>query len=217
MNLRLTKQTVIMPLIFIGVTVFLWQVLIPFFKSPHYLLPSPLDIMSSLFSNYEYIFQNLLVTLYEVFFGFVIGVLLIIVWFGYGILTKIMISALISFFPVLINFSLGLNNIDKNLVVLLRSLGATKTQEMIYVRFPNALPSIFSGMKISVTLSIVGAIIGEFMSASRGIGYVIMLTEVTQNISLMFAALIVLSITGILLFFIIHLLEKKIIFWMDLD
>lgn len=138
---------------------------------------------------------------------------LFIIWFGYGLLPKIVISALVSFFPVLVSTITGLKSVNPEIIDLMDTISATKTQILRKIRFPNALPHIFSGLKVSITLSVIGAIIGEFVGANKGLGYVIMISNIQLKTSLMFSALTIISIIGILLFWITTLFEKKILFW----
>lgn len=125
---------------------------------------------------------------------------LFLIWFGYGLLPKVIIAALISFFPVVINTTLGLTYIDSELLDLMRSISATSYQVFRKVRLPNAIPYIFSALKISVLFSIVGAITGEFVGADKGLGYLIIIGNTTLDTSLLFASLTVISFIGILCF-----------------
>lgn len=135
---------------------------------------------------------------------------LFLIWFGYGLLPKIIIAALISFFPVVINTTLGLTYIDTELLDLMKSISATSYQVFKKIRLPNAIPYIFSALKISILFSIVGAITGEFVGADKGLGYLIIIGNTTFDTSLLFASLTVISIIGILCFAGISALQKRI-------
>jgi len=140
---------------------------------------------------------------------------LLILWLGNGLLPKIVITALISFFPVLINTYTGLNSLSKNTINLMKSINATKTQLLLKARIPTAIPYFFTGLRISITLSIVGAIMGEFIGANSGLGYVILISDISFETNLMFAALFIIGLMGIILFFLIRFIEKKVVFWVN--
>jgi NitT/TauT family transport system permease protein len=133
---------------------------------------------------------------------------LFLIWFGYGILPKIVIAALISFFPIVVNTSVGLVSIEPELLDLTRSLSATRYQVFWKIRLPSALPYIFSALKVSVLFSIVGTITGEFVGANKGLGYLIIIGNTTLDTSLVFAALTLLGLMGILCFAAIVRLQK---------
>lgn len=135
---------------------------------------------------------------------------LFLIWFGYGLLPKIIIAALISFFPVVVNTTLGLTYIDNELLDLMKSISATRYQVFKKICFPNAIPYIFSALKISILFSIVGAITGEFVGADRGLGYLIIIGNTTLDTSLLFASLTIISLMGILCFAGISALQKAI-------
>jgi NitT/TauT family transport system permease protein len=135
---------------------------------------------------------------------------LFLIWFGYGLLPKIIIAALISFFPIVINMTVGLTDIDHELLDLMKSISATRYQVFRKIRIPNAIPYIFSSLKISILFSIVGAITGEFVGADKGLGYLIIIGNTTFDTSLLFASLTVISLIGILCFVAISTLQNVI-------
>ena len=138
---------------------------------------------------------------------------LLILWFGNGLESKIVMSALVAFFPVLVNSVDGLTSIETELIDLMKSLAATRRQILYKIRIPNSLPNLFTALKISSTLSVVGAVIGEFTGASKGIGYVINTASYYLNTDLMFAAIFLISLGGILFFYFINYMERTIVFW----
>lgn len=138
---------------------------------------------------------------------------LFLIWFGYGIIPNALIAILIGFFPVVINSAAGLNEVDQDLLDLVNYLHATKLQVFTKIRLPNALPYIFSGLKISTTFCVVGAIIGEFIAAERGLGYLLMDSQALIDTPPMFAGLIVISILALGLFGLISLFEGILIPW----
>lgn len=138
---------------------------------------------------------------------------LFLVWLGYGILPKISIVALVSVFPVMVNSFEGMSSVDKRLFDLLGILKASKWQILWKVRFCNALPSIFSGLKVSMSLSILGAIVGEWVGSKSGLGYLILSANEEYNTKLVFATLIILSGIGLIMFAIISICERISIPW----
>ena len=121
---------------------------------------------------------------------------IILLWFGYGLATNILIAFLVSFSPVVINTATGLSDIDEDLIDLVRYLHASKWQIFVKIRLPNSLPYIFSGLKICATMVVVGAIVGEFVASDRGLGYIIVNSQFTMDTPPIFAALIVVSVLG---------------------
>ncbi len=136
---------------------------------------------------------------------------LFIVWFGLGLFPKVVIAALISFFPVIINTTRGLLSVDPLILDLMRALSAGRRQILIKVRLPHAIPYLFAALKICVTLSVIGAVVGEFVGASAGLGHLTRLANSELATDLMFAALIVLGAMGTLLFLIVEGLEKLLL------
>lgn len=138
---------------------------------------------------------------------------LLTLWFGNGMLSKIVMSGLVAFFPVLVSAVHGFDDITKDEIDLMKSMSASKSQIFWKLRFPKALPFIFPALKISTTLAVVGATIAEFTGANAGIGYLITTSSYYMETSLMFASIITISIIGLFYFWLISILEKKIIFW----
>ena len=138
---------------------------------------------------------------------------LLVLWFGTGMISKIVAAAIVCFFPILVNTVKGLKNIDDEYLDLLRSFSASKYQIFTKLRLPNSLPYIFSALKISTGLAVVGAIVGEFVGAKEGIGFVILISTYHLETATMFAAIIMSALGGILFFYFISLIERKIIFW----
>ena len=138
---------------------------------------------------------------------------LLILWFGYGIWPKVTVAALIAFFPIVINTVDGLKSVPEETIDLLNSLRATERQIFLVARFPAALPSLFSGLKIGVTLSVVGATIGEWIGAKAGLGYLMIQSNALLRIDLVFAAILALSILGLLLFGALRIMEEWLLRW----
>ena len=138
---------------------------------------------------------------------------LLVLWFGTGLFSKIVAAALVCFFPILINTVKGLGSVNNDALDLFKSYSATKWQIFTKLRLPNSLPYIFSALKISTGLAVVGAVVGEFVGASKGIGYVILVSSYHLETTTMFAAIIMSALAGVLFFWLISVLEKKFIFW----
>jgi NitT/TauT family transport system permease protein len=142
---------------------------------------------------------------------------LIIVWFGFGISSKVIIAATVAFFPVLVNVIVGLKTIDVAKLDLMRSLRASRWQTFRLVTFPNALPFVFAGLDIAIVFSVLGAIVGEFVGAQRGLGNLILQFNFSLDIAGVFAVLIILSALGVALHLIMQAVQKRIIFWAEPD
>jgi len=138
---------------------------------------------------------------------------ILVVWLGFGLFPKIVISFLIGFFPVLVSTITGLKSVETEMIDLVRSMGASTTKIMLRVRLPSALPQIFSGLKVAIALSVVGAIVGEFVGADRGLGYLLLTATGALDGTLVWAALLVLIGLGILLFEIVAAVERVAIRW----
>jgi NitT/TauT family transport system permease protein len=132
---------------------------------------------------------------------------LFVVWFGFGFVPKVLIAFLIAFFPIVINTVMGLSSIEQEKIFLARSMGLSGFQTFRLIRFPNALPSIFAGLKISITLAVVGAVVGEFVGGDSGLGYQLMVANGAMNTPLLFAGILALTILGLVLYGIIEIVE----------
>lgn len=135
---------------------------------------------------------------------------LFIVWFGFGLLPKVFIAFLIAFFPIVINTVMGLSAIEQEKIYLARSMGLSSFDTFRLIRFPNALPSIFAGLKISITLAVVGAVVGEFVGGDAGLGYQLMIANGSMDTPLLFAGVLALTILGVLLFGMVGLVERLV-------
>ncbi len=138
---------------------------------------------------------------------------LLVLWFGNDLLSKIVMSALVAFFPVLVNATKGLGSLDKEALDLMKSMYASRWQVLIKLRIPNSLPLLFSALRIASSLAVVGAVIGEFTGATRGIGHLIVTSSYYFQTDLMFAGILMISMGGILFFGLVGLIEKKVVFW----
>ncbi|MBI3000110.1 MAG: ABC transporter permease [Deltaproteobacteria bacterium] len=137
---------------------------------------------------------------------------LFVIWFGYGLLPKIAMSFLISFFPMVVATIAGLTSVPYSLIEHLKSMNATEWQTFRKLRVPNSLPYLMDGFKISLPLAVIGAIVGEFAASEEGLGAIIMLASSTQDTPLIFAGLLVISVISMLMFGLIVLLDR-LVWW----
>jgi NitT/TauT family transport system permease protein len=138
---------------------------------------------------------------------------LFVIWLGSGQGPKVAISFLIAFFPIVIDTVLGLKSVSQDMLDLAKSMRSPRADLFWRIRIPSALPSIFAGMKVSISLALVGAIVGEFVASDRGLGYVILSAQGSFDTPQIFAANIMLGVIGIVLFSIIAFLERFLLPW----
>lgn len=138
---------------------------------------------------------------------------LLIRWFGSGSFSKILICALIVFFPVLVNTVVGLRSVPNELRELMRSLKASRAQQFRYLEVPAALPIFLGGLRIGATLAVIGAIVGEFVGADRGLGFLINQSRGLYDTAMVFVAIMTLVTMALSLYFSVVLLEKYSISW----
>jgi NitT/TauT family transport system permease protein len=138
---------------------------------------------------------------------------LFIIWFGFGLFPKVFMTFLLSFVPIVIDAVVGFRSLDPEIVYLTRSMGLSGWQAFLKVRLPHALPQIFAGLKVAITLATVGAIIGEWVGADRGLGYLLLVAGGDLRTSLLFATLVVLTAIGLVLYYLMALCERLAIPW----
>jgi len=138
---------------------------------------------------------------------------LLVIWFGAGSLSKMLVCALTIFFPVLVNTIVGIRSVDAELLDLMRSFEASKWQIFKYLELPAALPILLGGLKIGVTLSVIGAVVGEFVGADRGLGFLVNLARGLFDTPLMFVALFTLMAIALLLYLIVSGIEAWLLKW----
>ncbi|MBP0724111.1 ABC transporter permease [Bacillus sp. RG28] len=139
---------------------------------------------------------------------------LLVVWFGFGILPKIIIITLVCFFPITVAALDGFKNVPNDLMQYMRMSGATKWQIFTKVEFPNALPPIFSGLKISATYSVMGAVISEWLGSDKGIGVFMTLSSSSFRTDRVFIAIFIIILLSLIFYIVIVIIEKSIIKWM---
>ncbi|MPT16067.1 MAG: ABC transporter permease [Microbacterium sp.] len=138
---------------------------------------------------------------------------LFVVWLGFGAEPKILVAVLMAFFPVVISGLAGLRTVDPEILQLASTMGASRFKTFLKVRLPAALPELLSGLKVAATLAVTGAVVGEFVGANEGLGYVILQANGNLDTAMLFAALIVMSLLGVILFGIIQIAERFLIPW----
>ncbi len=138
---------------------------------------------------------------------------LLIIWFGSGMMPKILICALVVFFPIQINVIIGLRDIQRNFLDLMKSMHANRKAQLKYLEIPAALPVVFGGLRISATLSVIGAVVGELTGADAGLGYLINTARGQYDTAMVFVAVFMLMIISILLYVLILAIEKRTLRW----
>lgn len=232
-----------------------WEAAVRVLAIPKIVLPPPSAILLSLWEAVQSseFHWNLLVTLWEIVAGFVLGSLgglvlgfvvalsplaerlvypyivafqtlpkvavapIIVIWFGYGLSSKVIITATIAFFPLLANTIMGLRAAPADQIEMLVSCTATRWQVFRMVRLMAALPYIFVGLDVAIVLSVIGAIVGEFVGAKAGLGFMLMQKNFNFDMAGTFAILVVLSLIGVVLHAIVQAVQRRVIFWMNVS
>ena len=138
---------------------------------------------------------------------------LFFIWFGFGEAPKVLVAFLVAFFPIIIDTIVGLHAADPDMLDFMRTLRASPYKTFVKVKLPAALPHIFGGFKVAITLAIIGAVIGEFVGAESGLGYMIVRAQSHFRTDQVFAALVLLSVLGMALFMVFVLMERLAIPW----
>ncbi|ULR91173.1 ABC transporter permease [Comamonas sp. B21-038] len=136
---------------------------------------------------------------------------LFVLWFGFGMLPTVLITALVCFFPLMENTLTGLRQVDLQRLQLFRMLGASRLQTLLRLKLPTGLPAILAGLRVAVVLALVGAVVAEFMGASQGLGAVVIAAQGMMDTTLMFAALLLIAALGLLLYQACLLLERRLL------
>lgn len=138
---------------------------------------------------------------------------LLLVWFGYGLLPKVLVTALVGFFPLVVSTVEGVRNTDRDVVNLLRAFGAPPGRVFRLAEFPSAMPAIFAGARIAVAICVIGAVFGELVGAKAGLGYLLTRSIAQFETPRMVAAIVLLAIMGSLLFALVGLVERLVLPW----
>jgi NitT/TauT family transport system permease protein len=226
-----------------------WELAIWVFDIQRFLLPRPLDVLSTLWERREVLLEESWVTFQESFWGFLLGVVvavpiaivvtfsalaariiypllviaqvvpkvavapLLVVWMGFGVTPKILLAFLVAFFAIVVNTATGLNDIEPKMIHLARSMGASTWQTFIRFRLPNSLPVFFAGLKVGVTLAVIGALVGEFVGAGSGLGHLTVIAMGSLNTELVFASIIVMAVIGVAMYVAVEILERIFVPW----
>ena len=138
---------------------------------------------------------------------------IIVMWFGFGLTSKVVIICLLTFFPLLITSMAGFKAVDAERLELMRALGARPWQIFWKVRFPSALPYIFAGLDMAAVLAVVGAVVGEFVGAQRGLGTLILSMNAQMDTAGTFSVFIILAIVGVVMYQAMRIIERRFLFW----
>src|SRR6266542_1921115 len=215
---------VLLPTLTIVALVGLWWLATIVFGWKPFLVPTPKDVWNELIRQRHLLPGHLETTLLETLEGFGLSIAvgvpvavaiapLLVIWMGFGAGPKIAMVVLICFFPIVISTATGLKSTPAEFVDLARSLSASPLQQFVKVRFPASLPFVFVGLKVAIALAVIGAVVGEFVGATDGLGYVIVASGQNANTSLAFAAIVLLSLLSIVLFYALVLAERLLVPW----
>jgi NitT/TauT family transport system permease protein len=138
---------------------------------------------------------------------------LFVLWLGYGIIPKVLVTFLICFFPITIDAVVGLRSVPPETLLLARSMGAGGWKTFMMIKLPHALPNIFGGLKVAITFAVVGSIVAEFVGADRGLGYLLMTATGNLDTTFLFADLTILVVLGVIVYLMIEILETACIPW----
>lgn len=138
---------------------------------------------------------------------------LMIVWFGFGITSKIVVTALVAFFPVFMNVLAGFKNVDSNQLLLMRSIRATRVQVLFKLRLPAVVPYLMAGLDIAIVLAVIGAVVAEFVGSSQGLGSLIVQRQSSVDIAGVMSALVFLSLIGVVLHLVVAFLGRPFVSW----
>lgn len=237
----------LIPVFFIIVVIFAWEIIIDVFDVPTYLIPSPAKILHAMGNNSKVLTHDLWITFGESFWGLLIGSMtgflfaviivhsrflekvfypilistqaipivaiapLLILWFGYGLAGKVVMAALICFFPTTVNTAAGLKSVSNESLDFMKTIHASTSQVFFKLRLPACVPYFFVGLKTSAALSVIGAIVAELAGAKNGLGFRIVVSSSRMETPLLFAAIILSSLLGIFFYYSIDIVGKKIL------
>ena len=233
----------LLPWLVVAALLVLWEGCVRGFDIPLYVLPGPIDVIDSLFTDFATLLSHALVTsseavlgmLIALAFGLLLGVAMdafpvvrkcvypilvvtqtvpmivlapiLIIYLGFGMAPKILTVVLMCFFPIAVNFTDGMSQVDKGYVDLVRSYGASRAQIYALVKLPAALPPLFSGLRVAATYSISGAVVGEWIGSMSGLGYYILRVKESYMLDKVFACVVVIVILSLLMNGIVRLCQ----------
>lgn len=249
MSRRASSSDIAAPILLMFFILAMWELMVRVLGIQTFVLPTPTQIVTTIFTDSAMIFKHLQVTLFEIACGYLLAVVvgfavsiatvyslafrrgalplivaaqtipviaiapILVIWFGYNALPRIIITALVAFFPLTISFVTGLQSVTPDFIAFFRSLKASEFQIFLKLRLPAGLPSIFAGLKVATTLAVVGATISEWVGASEGIGYLIAQDTAQINTTRVFASLVVLGVFGMGFFAAVSLAERMAMPW----
>lgn len=240
---------IIAPVVAVVLFLTIWQMACTFELVPTFMLPSPIEVLSSLVEDAALISDHALTTIVEALIGLICGIIfgflvavamerfyvmdaalspivtisqtipivaiapLLVLWFGYDMLPKILLVALTTFFPITVSLSSGFKSVGKDEIDLLRTMGASRFQIFRYAKLPMAAQSFFSGLRISATYAVVAAVVAEWLGGFQGLGVFMTRVRKSYDYEAMFAAIIVISLVSLLFMGVSKLLEKACMPW----
>lgn len=244
-------QLIFRSLLIIAGLLLLWQGIVSFWQLPDYLLPSPLQVFSTVNQQKSLLALHMLPTLLETLLGFLLGIFfgcvagltiayyrplsiwflpiliisqaiptfaiapLIVIWLGYGIASKIAITVIMIFFPVTSAFYDGLRRTEPGWLDLAKTMNASKWRIFYTIRIPAALPELASGVRIAAVVAPIGAVVGEWVGSSRGLGYLMLNANARLQIDQMFAALFLIILLALTLYFSVDWTLRRLIWWRE--
>jgi len=140
---------------------------------------------------------------------------LIVIWFGFGITSKVLIAATVVFFPLLVNVVVGLKSADQETLDLMKALSSSRWQVFKMVKLPNALPIIFAGLEVAIIFCVIGAVVGEFVGSKEGLGHLIIIRNFNMDVAGVFSCLILLGVMGFILQQIVRQAYHKLVHWVE--
>ncbi|GAA5049352.1 NitT/TauT family transport system permease protein [Thermocatellispora tengchongensis] len=138
---------------------------------------------------------------------------LFVIWFGFGMTSKVIMAAMLAFFPIMLNVQLGVRSVDPGQREVMRSLNSTRWQTFTHLELKSTMPYVFAGMEVGIVLAIIGTIVGEYLGGNEGLGYLVVRTLNELNAPALFATIILLSVLGLLLYFVVNGLKRFFIPW----
>jgi NitT/TauT family transport system permease protein len=138
---------------------------------------------------------------------------LLTIWLGHGMAPNVVVAAMIAFFPVVVGTVLGLKSVDPDLISLMRILNASELTELRKIRLPNSLPHLFSAFRVSAPMAVIGALVGEFVGGSSGLGYLLVTAQGQLNTSAVFLLVLISGLLGIVVFNVVILVERRVVRW----
>ncbi|ULG70872.1 ABC transporter permease [Marinobacterium sediminicola] len=229
----------------------IWQLVVWLTHAPRFILPGPLLVLETLFSQFPLLMKHAAVTLVEILLGLLLGTLLglmsalslvtwgslrrwllpvlvvsqaipvfalapvLMLWLGYGMASKVAMATLIIYFPVTAACFDGLRQTPAGYLQLARTLGASRRAQLLQIRLPAALPAFGSGLRVATSVAPIGAVVGEWVGSSTGLGYLMLNANARMQVDLMFAALLVLAVMALALYFSVNLIARRLTPWLS--